>query len=87
VNGFVFNFETPGQIVSRNMFYRAQDLPTDWLQRYLSGVQAVRPQDIQNVFAQHLRPDQMTILIVGDPDRIGRAELEALGPVTILVIH
>jgi zinc protease len=87
VNGFVFNFETPGQIVSRNMFYRAQDLPTDWLQRYLSGVQAVRPQDIQNVFAQHLRPDQMTILIVGDPDRIGRAELEALGPVTVLVIR
>jgi len=26
----------------------------------------------------------MAILIVGDPDRIGREELETLGPVTVL---
>lgn len=84
VNGFVFNFENPSQIVSRTMFYLAQDLPEDWLERYLDGVQAVDADDVAGVFDTHLRPDDMTILLVGDSARIGRAALERLGPVTVL---
>jgi len=84
VNGFVFNFETPGRIVSRTMFYLAQDLPQDWLERYLSGVQRVTAAGIHDAFARHLRPAEMMILIVGDPDRIGREAIAALGPVTVL---
>ncbi|MEQ8329083.1 MAG: pitrilysin family protein [Longimicrobiales bacterium] len=84
VNGFVFNFDSPGQIVARRMFYLAQDLPADWLERYLAGVQAVTPESIRSVFADHLRPDGMSILIVGDPDRIGADDLASLGPVTVL---
>lgn len=82
VNGFVFNFETPGQIVSRQMFYRAQELPLDWLERYLDGVQRVTPEGVRRVFEAHLRPEAMTILVLGDPQRIGREALESLGPVT-----
>ncbi len=83
-NGFVFNFETTAQIVARRMFYLAQDMPPDWLERYLAGIQAVTPESIRTVFAEHLHPERMTILIVGDPDRIGRDALATLGPVTIL---
>ncbi len=82
VNGFVFNFETAGQIVSRTMFYLAQDLPQDWLQRYMDGVIGVTPAAIHAAFAQHLRPDEMMILVVGDPERIGLGELERLGKIT-----
>ena len=84
VNGFVFNFDTPGQIVARSMYYLAQDLPEDWLDRYWRGVRGVTRESVRDVFAEHLRPPEMTILIVGDPDRIGRDQLEALGPVTVL---
>lgn len=84
VNGFVFNFENAAQIVSRTMFYLAQELPEDWLERYLAGVQAVGPEDVANVFDAHLRPDAMTILIVGDAERIGMERLRGLGPVTVL---
>jgi len=84
VNGFVFNFETPAQIVSRRMFYLAQDLPSDWLERYLGGVQGVTPASIHRVFEENLRPEAMTILVVGDPERIGREGLESLGPITVL---
>lgn len=86
VNGFVFNFETPAQIVSRRMFYLAQDLPSDWLERYLQGVQRVTPASVRTVFAQNLRPDDMTILVVGDPDRIGLEALASLGHVTVLEV-
>jgi zinc protease len=84
INGFVFNFETAGQIVVRTMLYQAQELPDDWLERYSRGVQRVSPESVREVFAAQLRPEEMTILIVGDPDRIGRETLERLGPVTLL---
>ena len=87
VNGFVFNFETAGQIVSRTMFYMAIDLPQDWLQRYLAGVQGVTAESVHRVMQSQLRPDDMMILIVGDPDRIGRDALEALGPITVLEVR
>jgi len=84
VNGFVFNFETMAQIVSRRMFYLAQDLPDDWLEQYVSGVEEVTPSSVRRVLRDNLRPDDMIILVVGDPDRIGREALERLGPVTVL---
>lgn len=84
VNGFVFNFESAAQIVSRAMYYRALELPDDWLERYLDGVQRVGREDVQSVFRAHLRPDEMTILIVGDPKRIGQDDLRRFGPVEVL---
>lgn len=84
VNGFVFNFESASQVVSRAIYYRAIELPDDWLERYWEGVQKVEPEDIAAVFREHLRPDEMTILIVGDPQRIGLEQLERFGPVRML---
>ncbi len=84
VNGFVFNFQTPGQIVSRLMLYLAEEMPEDWLERYVAGIQRVEPEHVRRVFAEHLRPGAMTILLVGDPARMGRSALESLGPVSVL---
>jgi predicted Zn-dependent peptidase len=82
-NGFVFNFESAAQVVSRSMFYSTAGLPADWLSRYLAGIQRVRPQDVHTAFRRHLDLDQMVILVVGDPERFD-APLEGLGPVTLL---
>jgi predicted Zn-dependent peptidase len=87
VNGYVFNFQTPDQIVSRMMLYVSGELPEDWLERYAAGVQQVTPEDVRAVFADNLRPEDMTILIVGDPDRIGRDGLSELGPVSVLDVE
>lgn len=83
-NGFVFNFETAAQIVSRRMSFLAQELPEDWLDRYLEGIQGVSAAAVRDVFRTHVRPQDMTILVVGDPDRMGWDALAAFGPVTIL---
>ncbi|MEJ2540829.1 MAG: pitrilysin family protein [Gemmatimonadota bacterium] len=83
VNGWVFNFESPSRIVARALAFRASKLPDDWLTRYLAGIQAVEPDDVRRVYGRHLRPDQLVILVVGDPGPL-REPLEALGPVTVL---
>ena len=86
VNGFVFNFETPDLIVSRQMLNLAQNLPLDWLQRFLAGVQSVTPAGVHDVFHRTLPLnglDDMVILIVGDPAGFDPG-LEDLGPVRFL---
>jgi len=85
VNGFVFNFDSPDQIVFRQMLYRADGLPTNWLEAYLAGLQAVTPEAVLDVFRSVVRPDEMTILVVGDPESFAEP-LDVLGPVTILEV-
>ena len=85
-NSFVFNFETPALIVSRQMLYLSQNLPLDWLSRFLAGVQSVTPAAVHEVFRENLAPnglDDMVILIVGDPAGFDPG-LEDLGPLRLL---
>ena len=82
VNGFVFNFQNPAQIVSRQMFYLSQGLREDWLEEYIRGIQRVSPRDVQRVFRAHVNPREMIILILGNPQAFD-APLETLGKVRI----
>lgn len=91
-NGFVFNFQNAAQIVSRKLLYRSAGLPDDWLQRYVDAVQAVGPEDVHRVVRQHLDPDGMTVLLVGDtaqfdpsPEALGLSR-ETHGPVRYLEV-
>jgi hypothetical protein len=66
------------------MLYLAEDMPEDWLERYARGIQRVTPEDVRRVFAAHVHPSEMTILVVGDSDRMGTSALAAFGPMTRL---
>lgn len=83
VNGFVFNFQTPFQVVARRMALKNMELPADWTERYLAGVRQVGPEHVQQVFRRHVDPSRMTILLVGDTTRFDGSPSE-LGPVTVL---
>lgn len=72
VNGFVFNFQTAAQMVSRQMLYLALGLSPDWLDRYLDGIRRVEPEDVLQVFERHLRPQDLTLLVVGDTTAIAK---------------
>jgi len=82
VNSFVFNFQDPSQIVSRQMFYLARGLPGDWLEQYVRGIQGVDPEAIRDVFRRYVRPEEMVILIVGNPSDFD-LPLDVLGDVQI----
>lgn len=82
VNGWVFNFQSAGQIVVRQMGYQARGLPPGWLDRYLEGIQSVGPDDVLRVVRAHVRPSEMVILILGDPEAFDE-DLGVLGDVRI----
>ena len=83
VNGFVFNFQTPFQVVARQMTYRSLGLPANWLERYVSGVRETTPAAVQQVYRREVDASRMTILLVGDTARFDGSPSE-LGPVTVL---
>lgn len=83
VNGFVFNFEDPAQIVSRRMAYVAEGLPLDWLEIFLDGIQKVTPRDVHDAMRRYVRPNSMSVLVVGDSTKFDEP-LAGLGPVTAI---
>ena len=82
-NGFVFNFQTPFQVVARQMTYSSMGLPQDWLERYVEGVSQATPAAVQRVYRREVDVSRMTILLVGDTTRFDGSPSE-LGPVTNL---
>ena len=85
-NGFIFNFQNPAQVISRQMFYLTQGLPLNWLSAYLEGIQQVSPKDIHNTFGEFIGEgnlDDMVTVVVGDP-AIVEAGLKNLGPLYII---
>jgi predicted Zn-dependent peptidase len=77
-NGFVFNFSSPARIVARRMLYEAEGLAPDWLERYVDGIQAVKPADVQRVVRARIHPSRMTLLVIGDTTAFD-APLASLG--------
>lgn len=83
VNGFVFGFASPAQIVARQVGLVLDGFPDDWLDRYLRGIQAVTPADVQRVMRRNVRPSDLTIVIVGNVDAFDEPP-DVLGPVIVL---
>lgn len=86
VNNFIFQFDSPGEIVNRLMGLEFDNYPRDYYQKYLDNVRAVTLGDIERVADKYLNPDSITILIVADTSKIG-GDLSDFGKVTYLSLE
>ena len=70
VGVFPLRFETPGAVVAAlgGLFVHA--LPDDELARYRPLVEAVTAEDVQRAALEHVDPDRVAIVVVGDADAI-----------------
>ncbi|HWP85789.1 MAG TPA: pitrilysin family protein [Terriglobia bacterium] len=76
----VFRFAEPARALSALMNLEYEGLPMDYLEKEFASYQAVTAADIQRVARQYLRPEQLTIFIVGDATKF-KEQAAALGPV------
>lgn len=81
INGFVFGFNSPTQVVARQVSYLADGFPSDWLARYLDGIRDVDSTTVAAALRRHVDPENFTILIVGDTAAF---DPEELGPTVYL---
>ncbi|HEV8414906.1 MAG TPA: pitrilysin family protein [Bryobacteraceae bacterium] len=83
LNSFVFNFDSPAKTLNRVMRYEYFGYPKDFLFQYQKAIAAVTRADVLRVAKQHIRPDELAIVTVGNPKEFGKP-LATLGKVTEL---
>lgn len=69
LNTFVFQFDTPGEIVQRHMTYEYYGYPADFLEATKARVEKVSREDILAAAKKHLRPEALRILVLGNPEK------------------
>ena len=81
---FPLQMETTGQLASQLASLILYDLPADYLASYRDRIRAVTPAEAAAAGRMHVHPEQVAIVVVGDPDSVV-PELEALdlGPVQV----
>jgi predicted Zn-dependent peptidase len=83
LNSFVFFFDSPAKTLNRVMRYEYFGYPKDFLFQYQKAISAVTRADVLRVAKQHLRPEDLAIVAVGNPKEFGKP-LTTLGKVTDL---
>ncbi len=78
LNGFVFNFDTKAKTLNRMLRYEYYGYPRDFIFQYQKAIAAVTAADVLRVAKQHLAPENLTVVAVGNPDEFGQP-LASLG--------
>ena len=86
LNSFVFNFDTKGEVLRRQMTYAYYGYPDDFIQQIKEGVEAVTAEDVQRVAQQYLHPDEARILVLGNSADFDQP-VEALGEPEVIDIE
>ncbi|PKN11530.1 MAG: insulinase family protein [Deltaproteobacteria bacterium HGW-Deltaproteobacteria-4] len=77
-NSFVFSFANPHEVVTQAMRLDFYDYPDDYLESYRDKVEALSLTDIQQAARDHLQPEQLSIVLIGNEQGF-EASLTTLG--------
>jgi zinc protease len=80
---FAIQSETAGAVADRVLTSALNNLPDDYWQTYRERVRKVTAADVSRAVEQHVVPDQLSIVAVGNASGFAKS-LEALGTVTIV---
>jgi len=67
---FVLRNSTPGGIINQLNFLDLHDLPDSWLENKVKNVMAVTPEQVQEMTKKYIQPENMTLIVVGDKEKI-----------------
>ncbi len=82
LNSFVFNFDRPSKTLNRMLLYEYFDYPKDFIFQYQKAIAAVTKADILRVVKEYWKPQDFTIVAVGNPKEFGKPLSDLKLPVT-----
>ncbi|TPE43362.1 M16 family metallopeptidase [Pontibacter mangrovi] len=69
---FVLRNSTPGGIIGQLNFLELHDLPDSFLENQVENIHAITPEQVQQTAKKYLRPQDMTLVVVGDKKQIDK---------------
>lgn len=86
--GLPAEFETTGDVAAKLQELVVYELPREYFSDYVSKLRAVTAGDVARVAREHIRPERMVIVVVGDSKVIERGiRALNLGQVTVLTVE
>jgi predicted Zn-dependent peptidase len=67
---FVIQNSSRSALIAQLRYVDFQGLGTDYLSTYVQKINAVTPEEVRKETAEHIKPEQMTIVVVGDKAKI-----------------
>ena len=78
LNSFVFYFDTPSKTLNRIVSYEYYGYPRDFIFQFQKAIGSVTKADVLRVAREYLKPENLTIVAVGNPKEFGQS-LSTLG--------
>jgi zinc protease len=85
LNSFVFHFDSPEKTLNEQVTLAFYGYPSDFLDRYKTGIEKVTSEDVARVAKKYVDLDKVGIVVVGNDSEI-KPPLNSLGKVTDLDI-
>lgn len=79
LNSFVFNFDSPAKTLGRMVAYEYWGYPADFLLEYKKAIEKVSKADVLRVAKQYVKPENFTVVAVGDQKKFGGKDFSSLG--------
>ncbi|HLV62169.1 pitrilysin family protein [Galbibacter sp.] len=67
---FVLQNSSPGGIIGQLSFLDLHGLPESWLVNKVDNIMAITPEQISEMTKKYIRPKDMTLIIVGDKEKV-----------------
>lgn len=83
MNATLFDFSEPFGAATQMARFDLYGYPPDYLQEFRRNIMKVGIADVRRVAAKYLHPDELRILVVGDP-KILKPQLAPFGPVEVI---
>lgn len=83
LNSFIFRYDSPEKVLGEQVTLAVYGYPSDFLERYRTGIEHVTSADVSRVAQKYVQPEKLAIVVVGNTPEI-EPPLSALGKVTTL---
>ncbi|MEI9977754.1 MAG: hypothetical protein WDN23_01920 [Edaphobacter sp.] len=81
LNSFIFHYDSPDKTLNEQVVLAFYGYPTDFLEKYKSGIEKVTSADVARVANKYIDTSKLAIVVVGNDSEIKPA-LTGLGKVT-----